>query len=240
MKKRESDCKEQRYIRPEKRKKRIVVAVILIVVIVGLALLYMAGCPRFYSDEMHQRRISRKFQKEYVDTGIYTDFKVYPLYDIDDNIIRYLIETEPANHFYVRTQPNYFFVHESLYLMNSENGTDWFRYRSESDETYTSFGSDINWGKNNETGDFYNEHTLYELEDGAIKYRSESPFAAAGIDETEFRYMLFGGLMPAVKRNGVFVNLISMCEMSESELRSGNFNYPYLNDARIFAKSYYL
>ena len=46
--------------------------------------------------------------------------------------------------------------------------------------------------------------------------------------------------MPAVKRNGVFVNLISMCEMSESELRSGNFNYPYLNDARIFAKSYYL
>ena len=118
MKKRESDCKEQRYIRPEKRKRRIVVAVILIVVIVGLTLLYMAGCPRFYSDEMHQRRISRKFQKEYVDTGIYTDFKVYPLYDIDDNIIRYLIETEPANHFYVRTQPNYFFIHESLSLKN--------------------------------------------------------------------------------------------------------------------------
>ena len=111
---------------------------------------------------------------------------------------------------------------------------------SKSDETDPSFGSDINWGKYNEAGEFYDEHTLYELEDGAIKYRSESPFAAAGIDETEFRYMLFGGLMPAVKRNGVFVNLISMCEMSESELRSGNFNYPYLDNARIFAKSYYL
>ena len=60
------------------------------------------------------------------------------------------------------------------------------------------------------------------------------------VGNAAFRYMLFGGLMPAVKRNGVFVNLISMCEMSESELRSGNFNCPYLNDARIFAKSYYL
>ena len=220
----------------KRKKKRFIIAtIVIVVVLVGLALFYIAGAPWFLSDEVHYRRIVRRFEEKYIDTGIYADFRVYPLYDIDDNIIRYLIETEqPTNHFYVKVHWNSFFTNKSRYVMNKDTGTVWYRHRG-APATSNPLGLDINWGT---CGD--NPTLLYEMEGANIKYRRESPFLAAGIVGDEHRYMLQGELLPAVKRGDVFINLVTMDEMSESSLRNGKYYPGTIHSAKIFVKSYYL
>lgn len=203
-----------------------VVLLILVLLISVLGILLLAEVsPDIYSEEKHLERIAKRVQDRYIDgdarlnfhwdedevvAGVdenfqssikATGFKLYPMYDWNDNLSHVLVEFEPYGYTYLLVNvggiiPS-FSVRGGMYTFPSRGADVW------SPCHFNKYGDVVF-----ETDDFGNN----------IVY-VRSPFTVRGVTD-EKMYMInydrydddISGYFPAVKRNGKFVNLYSLDE----------------------------
>ena len=193
-------------------------------VAVALAIGFASCNPDFYSTEQHMGRISKRVQERFIDTGQYQSYSVYPLYDENDEVSHFLVEFEPAGHIFIEAQPTVLFV--GMYIRHNLDGySQWYRYR----ETLSApcYDESIHWEWKDEI-DYpnYTEQVEKWVETdsaGEIINRAESPYKAAGVEDDEKLFLIEGKEMfiPAVQRDGMYLNLVSMELYDLNELISG-------------------
>lgn len=171
-----------------------------------------------FSEEEHLQRVTEWIQARYIhgderlrpydkpndDGKIYpkvkaTDFAVYPIYDENDDLRYFLVEFDPFGYLYVRIRNeqlkgfSWLGASTSMYMLSSIAG----------EPAWTPYTIDIA----NSTDE------IWEIDENGEKIvYAQSPFSVRGIKD-EKRYLLnFDGYIPAVKREGKFINLISNSE----------------------------
>ncbi len=192
------------------KKKRIIKLSVIGFVIVALGVLFFgAEKASWYSEEQHTQRVTKRIEKNYMTEKYdFTSFEVYPLYDIDDKLVCFLVEFEPNDYLYVQVREENKFFLSVFWGTRGLYGQDWgerewSRYTVDETNSQPYPYEDRIWFEFDENG----ERIVYD----------QSPYAVAGI-ENERRYLLLdiedlqGNEydIPAVKRDGEFINLISM------------------------------
>ena len=181
----------------------------------ALGFFALGGCakkPSKYTEAEHIQRITERIEKRFMTSeSEYTGFSVYPLYNEKDELKYFLVEFEPVGFVYVMLRDersalfSCFGGRTSMYGLSDIGGdsSPWQRYTIDETNNQPAPDKDI----------------CYEVdENGDFIYYMRSPYATAGIKE-EQRYLLnlrFGGssfFITAVKRNGNYINLISMGTM---------------------------
>lgn len=186
----------------------------------------LASCDSdFYTTEQHVKRISARVQERFIDTGEHESFKLYPLYHQDEEITHFLVEFPSDGYLYVKLSFKLIYGHD-MYLCNDDTEySPWFRYRYTMDSPaydagirwlYAGDGLEVDKDNSTMSRDAYVEVN----EDGKAIERTVSHFVAAGIGEEERRYLIETSehdYIPAVKRDGKFLNLVSMelCDLDE-------------------------
>ena len=201
---------------------------ILLAVTLAFPITLFAGCANEkisdYTVEEHIEKVSEKVEARYfADDGKYeyTDYEVYPLYDENDILKYFVVDFEPCGYVYIWVQElNGVIAHELRY----------FRQVEEEDSVWRRYTIVENAGDNAS-----DDEKIWEVdENGEYIYYQDSHFKVAGIDN-EKRYLVpieQGGdraLIPAVKKNGKYLNLISMEIMEEDKLVLKSEIYPIAN-----------
>jgi len=187
--------------------KKIVAFGLIVVMCLG----FLSGCapnPNRYTDEEHIQRISERIENKFVGKTGVTGFSVYPLYNQNDERTLFLVEFEPVGFMFVQIRQNITIFNSAMYSHDANINEPWQRY------TVTKEG--IQWMTGQGLSSWPDEYKIWETdENGEHIYYEKSYFHAAGI-ENEKRYLL--GIphhvnIPAVKREGKWLNLISMEEI---------------------------
>lgn len=171
-----------------------------------------------FTEEEHLQRVTERIKARYIlgderlrpydkpndDGEIYpkvkvTDFAVYPLFDENDDLKYFLVEFHPFGYLYVLLRNeqlkgfSWLGASTSMYMLSSTEG----------EPAWTPYTIDIA----NSTDE------IWEIDENGKKIvYAQSPFSVRGIED-EKRYLLnFDGYIPAVKREGKFINLISNSE----------------------------
>lgn len=186
----------------------------------------LASCDSdFYTTEQHVKRISARVQERFIDTGEHESFRLYPLYNQDEKITHFLVEFPSDGYLYVKLSFKLIFGHDMYLCNNDTEYSPWFRYRYTMDSPvyddsirwlYAGDGLEVDRDNSTMSRDAYVEVN----EEGKAIERTVSHFVAAGIGEEERRYLIETSehdYIPAVKRDGKFLNLVSMelCEINE-------------------------
>lgn len=235
--------------KPAKKRTTIIVTVLLVIALIGGivgGLIYWeySWTATNYSEEKHIERISDLVQENYIGSNskyamvhgliqprshnaeetVYTDFKVYPLYDENEEFTYFcIVEFEPSAYLYVKIW-NKGIGHSMYSRCEMQMNGPWQRYRiRENGETPLPY-DDNQWiNRTNDIGMVVDETIFYEAdENGEEITHTESHFRAADIGETERRYLLSivgdSGIekIPAVKRDDKYLNLMSMEEFEYS------------------------
>ena len=198
------------------RTKRLFIALIIIVMIITT----LTGCSQKasrYTEEQHMQRISERIQKKYIDGDIkvrdfrvpkdaddafikLTGFEVYPLYDNNDELKYCLVELQPFGFIYILIQDE-----QPKILSRLGASTSMYRTAGVMQPAWTPCHID------KETGE-----TIWEEESGVMTEYYRSPFAERGV-LAEKKYIIrceekdvaIQRLIPAVKRDGKYINLYS-------------------------------
>ena len=179
----------------KKIKKIIRITSLLIVIFVLLAIPTLKMCyPRcIYSEKAHYRRIQKRIEERFIETGVHKEYELYPLYDENDQL-KYFVVDFPTNYHIININSfDYSCISgTSLYSLSITN--PWQRYVLENGEK------------------------VYEKDkDGNDIFYNQSPYKVAGIKD-EKRYLIKirqgsnSDFVPAVKRGDKYLNLISMKE----------------------------
>ena len=194
-------------------------------VAVALAIGFASCNPDFYSTDQHMRRISKRVQEKFIDTGQYQSYSVYPLYDEKDEVAHFLVEFNPSWHMVIEPQGALPLLFKSMYVCSDMDGySRWYRYR----ETLSipCYDESIRWERKNVNYPNYSGQVEKWVETdsaGEIINRSESPYKAAGVKDDEKLFLIEGKEMfiPAVQRDGKYLNLVSMELYDLDELVDG-------------------
>lgn len=189
-----------------------IIATVTAIVLVAATTSGLLGCvtpASGYTEEEHIARVTRRARKRFIDSGEYTDLEVFPLYDSGDKLGYFLIELQPSGYAYV--EMNEYDNHDfPMYSVDLPESVGWARmvYDEESDVELTYTVGKVTYGMR------YEHRRFSELdESGNPIYYKDSHFKVAGI-KYEKRYLLESvwrnGYIPAVKRDGEFLNLVSM------------------------------
>ncbi len=179
--------------------------------ILTLSMIALTGCSEKasdYTEKEHIARVTALAKKRYIDNGDYDSLEVYPLYDENDRLGYFLIELEPAGHVYVRLNDKEVYGN-SLYTIHGRPDKAWIRYQPEK-------GAYAEWTvhHNKIVGRSHCRATEVDDNDCPISHY-ESHFEAVKIHD-ERRYLIkikqngTDGLIPAVKRNDRYLNLVSL------------------------------
>lgn len=187
-------------------------ATIAAIVLVAATTSGLLGCvtpASKYTEEEHIARVTRRARERFIDNGEYTDLEVFPLYDANDELGYFLIELQPSGYAYVEMNRSEN-VNDNfpMYVVDVNANVRWARivYDPDNDVIFTD-------DENKPVQDFRNRRFTELDESGNPIYYKESHFKVAGIKD-EKRYLLEtlyrNGYIPAVKRDGEFINLVSM------------------------------
>ncbi len=181
------------------------VSVPILILVIGYFMMFINIPYNWIPSSLHQRSIEKRAEKKYLkgeySDSTFTSFKVYPLYDENDEISHYLVELAPNGYTYVTLRKGGFI--NSVYAADLKNRetTAWQRYQYEDD--YVPMDDTILWRK-----DEYNDVLLECDENGNDVLNERSPYAVAGV--LEERLYFINGSIPAVKRGEKYLNLISL------------------------------
>ena len=145
-----------------------------------------------YSEKGHYRRIQKRIEERFIETGVHKEYELYPLYDENDKL-KYLVVDFPTNYHIIKiNEYDLSCLGVSMYTLSINN--PWQRYVLENGEK------------------------VYEKDkDGNDIFYKQSPYKVAGIKD-EKRYLIevsqgsSSSYVPAVKRGDKYLNLISMKE----------------------------
>lgn len=187
----------------KKMTKKLLVLAVMATMMLGVFAL--SGCNEKaskYTEEEHIQRVTERIEKRFMtDKFEYTGFEVYPLYDENDDLKYFLVEFEPYGFVYVLLRDEqlkaFSFIGASTSMYKLSSGTaNWSPYTI--DETNSQPPP--------------NTDECYKVDDNGERIiYNRSPFSIEGI-ENEHRYLLCN-IVPSVKREGKFVNLISLEEV---------------------------
>lgn len=205
--------KEKTAVNKKKKVKRKIICIVLIISILTLSVLVFGRRKASWiSDERHIERISERIQKQFIDDGIRmigtyntskpeselnrnihpTAFKVAPLYNEHDKMKYCLVEFEPYDYVYIKIEDDRKLV--SVY----EIGTSMYVLAR-----LVYFWSPCT--VDTDTGDVdIDKETIYV----------NSPFMIRAQDSERYYLLEFeNSYIPAVKRNGKFINLYTNEEL---------------------------
>ena len=202
---------EKTEIKGNKKKKRIVLVSMVLVIVAIFTTIGVYGyvnTASSYTVKEHTERISKLAKKRYIDSGKFTGYKVYPLYNEKEELELFLIDLEPHGFVYICVRENSYFSclgATSMYVRDFSRTVNelytWQRYKVKP-----------------ESSDEDDKNKEYETdENGDFIYYTDSPYKVANT-EKEKKYLLRIGkpwprvYIPAVKRGDKYLNLISMEE----------------------------
>ena len=179
----------------EKKKinvKKIIRITILLIILIIIPTTIMCRSSCMYSEKGHYRRIQKRIEERFIETGVHKEYELYPLYDEEDKL-RYFVVDFPTNYHIIRINKyDLGCLGVSMYTLSINNL--WQRYVLENGEK------------------------VYEKDkDGNDIFYNQSPYKVAGIKD-EKRYLMCVqqdsnfNYVPAVKRGDKYLNLISMKE----------------------------
>ena len=179
----------------EKKKiniKKIIKITILLIILITIPTTIMCRSSCMYSEKGHYRRIKKRIEERFIETGVHKEYELYPLYDEEDKL-RYFVVDFPTNYHIIRINKyDLGCLGVSMYTLFETD--PWQRYVLENGEKVCEKDKDDN-------DIFYNQ----------------SPYKVAGIKD-EKRYLMCVqqdsnfNYVPAVKRGDKYLNLISMKE----------------------------
>ena len=176
----------------------ISIAIILVVVIVVPLFIFTFEIKaEWFSEEQHAKRITRRIEKK-IKSGYYdaTDFEVYPLYTLDEELRYFLVEFEPKGYTYILVNDPWIFG--GMYKLTSGRAHPWNPCNVEQ------------LGKTqNVVFDYY--------ENGSKIVTVQSPYRYRGkLNEKKYllKFNSVNGLVPAVKNGNNFVNLYADYEFT--------------------------
>ena len=188
----------------ERKPRKIKVNTIFgILFIIAVLVLNFAGCAKKVSDfteEEHIKRISERVEKRFItEDKKYTDFSVYPLYDLDEELILFLVEFEPYGFMFVRVSDEHFLSCIGLGRMYLDGGVrgQWSPFTIDEER-----------------------HWEYEVDENGkrIVYKRSPYYIADCLNER--KYLWDGGkdgyIFAIKKDDDTFINLVSSTEMSIS------------------------
>ncbi len=179
----------------EKKKiniKKIIKITILLIILITIPTTIMCRSSCMYSEKGHYRRIQKRIEERFIETGVHKEYELYPLYDEEDKL-RYFVVDFPTNYHIIRINKyDLGCLGVSMYTLFETD--PWQRYVLENGEK------------------------VYEKDkDGNDIFYKQSPYKIAGIkDEKKYLIEVSQGssssYVPAVKRGDKYLNLISMKE----------------------------
>ena len=172
--------------------KKIIRITILLIILITIPTTIMCRSSCMYSENGHYRRIQKRIEERFIETGVHKEYELYPLYDEEDKL-RYFVVDFPTNYHIIRINKyDLGCLGVSMYTLSINN--PWQRYVLEKGEK------------------------IYEKDkDGNDIFYNQSPYKVAGIKD-EKRYLIKirqgsnSDYVPAVKRGDKYLNLISMKE----------------------------
>ncbi len=186
-----------------KRIRRIIICIVVVIFLLSLIFLTCVTIKAdYFTEEQHIKRISRRFQKKYMNEGSEIDsFEVYPIYDENENISMFLIECNPYGFMFVEAIDYGPLIIVPLILGSTMYlGSRFYGHKNSAYATWTPYTYDEN-GEYNWALDESGEKICY----------STSPYRVQ--DKMKERKYIFqserGGYVCAVKDGANFVNLIS-------------------------------
>ena len=179
----------------EKKKiniKKIIKITILLIILITIPTTIMCRSSCMYSEKGHYRRIQKRIEERFIETGVHKEYELYPLYDENDKL-KYFVVDFPTNYHIIRINKyDLGCLGVSMYTLFETD--PWQRYVLENGEK------------------------VYEKDkDGNDIFYKQSPYKVAGIKD-EKRYLIevsqgsSSSYVPAVKRGDKYLNLISMKE----------------------------
>ncbi|MDY4051948.1 MAG: hypothetical protein SOY80_01140 [Bacilli bacterium] len=172
--------------------KKIIRITILLIILIIIPTTIMCRSSCMYSEKGHYRRIQKRIEERFIETGVHKEYELYPLYDEEDKLSYFVVDF-PTNYHIIRINKyDLGCLGVSMYTLSINNL--WQRYVLENGEK------------------------VYEKDkDGNDIFYNQSPYKVAGIKD-EKRYLIRvrqdsnSGYIPAVKRGDKYLNLISMKE----------------------------
>ena len=210
-----------------RKKKRIIIfvsmALVIVTLITTIGVYGYVNTASNYTVEEHTERISKLAKKRYIDSGKFTGYKVYPLYNEKEEQEFFMVELEPHGFVYIKVYDSHYscWGGVNMYMIDRRYGYEddlWRRYTIDESikeaEFINKYGFKIGFG-----------HAKWETDENGntIDY-TDSPFKIANI-QNEKRYLLYtyysgtgtGGYIPAVKRGDKYLNLMSMEEFDYND-----------------------
>ena len=208
----------------KKRKLFLTTAIILITVMSIFNVVLLSGCEKivraiYDTPEENEKQISKLVEKQYVKEGKCDSFDIYPLYDINDEVKYFMVDLHPqAGILYVYATP---LTRQKIIGIwyPAVSQYEWYRYRYVIDEATANYDGGHWQFQPDNIYDWRGEKTMFTgilrevSEDGELlEYQKfVSPYHVAEVlDEKLYLLIPPFGLIPAVKRDGKFFNLISM------------------------------
>ncbi len=178
---------------------------VLLIIISLLCVNMMISAKVSLTVEENIRNISERVEKRYFN---YDSFEVYPLYNLNDEVKYFLVEFEPTCFVLVEASDNYWQCNDSSRYTREEIGF-WEKY------VYVE-KINPNTGRTELSIEYLpNENGEY------VRYY-DSPYKLANVLNEKKYLIKFRNrnscLIPAVKRNGKFLNLVSMEEFDETDI----------------------
>lgn len=225
-------------IRSYKNSIGILLATILLLV-AGLSC--FAGCVDYanrYTEDQHLERVRKRVEERYMGEGSeYTSFEVFPVYNEYDELGYFVVDFQPQGYLYIELNKDSIWT--SMYMLDDTGDDLWYPY------TIKQGNECVLPDKDGNERLYVNREVKKDSDGNYICYRV-SHYRAAGV-QNEKRYLLkirstaelgiSTGLIPAVKRNGTYINLISMEEM-EYTIGMESAEEP-ISDILFFPKSNY-
>ncbi len=188
--------------------KKKMISILSSIMLTVISVIMFSGCyyerANDYTEEEHITRVTKLAKQRYIDNGEYTSLEVFPLYDENDELGYFLIELEPAGYVYVKLNVRAT-KHIGLYIRKEMFERPWFHHIYE-------YGKEINIVVDGKELWYKDMRPLDGIEMTDLILFYSSPFAVSGICREKL-YLLncsSHNKIPAVKKDGVYINLISM------------------------------
>ena len=172
--------------------KKIIKITILLIILITIPTTIMCRSSCMYSEKGHYRRIQKRIEERFIETGVHKEYELYPLYDENDKL-KYFVVDFPTNYHIIRINKyDLGCLGVSMYTLFETD--PWQRYVLEN-----------------------GEKVCEKDKDGNDIFYNQSPYKVAGIKD-EKRYLMCVqqdsnfNYVPAVKRGDKYLNLISMKE----------------------------
>lgn len=211
-----------------------IIVILLVAVSVFIGLLFFSVDSDKYTETQHLNRISERVKKRFINERYgFTGYKLYPLYNEQEEMEHCLVEFKPSGFFCIKInkKSSVFSWRTGMYLIDprctDSNCTEdpWQRFRILENIDGLELYPKSQWKAEKRYGKYF----LYEVDqNGEYVYYNTSPFQVANVlEERKYCFEKNTGCVFAVKRDGQYFNLVTMQIVTEEDYKTAQVNIIY-------------